>query len=347
MRILVADDNPFYRRLLEATLTEWNYEVEAVEDGAQAWSRLQSPDAPQIAILDWVMPGMDGPEICRRVRELASHEPTYLLVLTSKTGKESIVEALNAGADDYLTKPFDREELHARIRVGARVVGLQTSQTVIFAFAKAVESKSTYTLGHSERVTHYALGLGRAVGLSSSDLNTLRRGALVHDIGKIGIPDAILDKPGPLTDEEMTIVRDHPLEGFRMAERLHSCQELLPLIRWHHERLDGKGYPDGLDAPRIPLLVRILSVADVFDALASKRPYRAAMELSTCIRFMRENASGGGLDSALVEQFASIAAQLQDNLAAANSVSAQRNATDSATASLSGLRPTALRSSIA
>ena len=169
MRILIADDNHFYRRLLETTLRDWGYEVDAVGDGEAAWRKLQAEDAPQIAILDWVMPGLDGPEVCRRVRGLARPEPTYLVMLTSKTGKESVVEALDAGADDYVAKPFDREELNARIRVGVRVVGLQTSQAVIFAFAKAVEAKSSYTHGHSDRVTHYAVGLGRHLGLNAAE----------------------------------------------------------------------------------------------------------------------------------------------------------------------------------
>ncbi len=300
-KILIAEDNLFYRRLLETTLQEWGYEVEAVTDGAQAWERLQQDDAPAIAILDWVMPGLEGPEVARRVRQLNRPEPTYILMLTSKTGKENIVSALESGADDYLTKPFDREELQARINVGRRIVGLQTSQTVIFTFARAVEAKSPYTQGHSDRVTHYALMVADRLGLSASERDVLRRGAIVHDIGKIAVPDAILDKPGPLTTTEFEIIKQHPNNGVKMVERLNSCAELLPLIRWHHERLDGRGYPDGIQGDQIPMLVRIISVADVFDALSSKRPYRPAMSVAKALEEMRRNAAGGGLDRSLVE----------------------------------------------
>lgn len=304
MRVLIADDNQFYRQLLTMTLKEWGYAVEAVADGDQAWEKLRAADAPPIALLDWMMPGMDGPTVCRKVRELARPEPTYLMVLTSKAGKENIVKALDAGADDYLTKPFDREELHARIRVGARVVGLQTSQAVIFAFARAVEAKNPYTQGHADRVTHYASALAERLGIKGAEATTLRRGALVHDIGKIAIPDALLDKPGRLTGEEFEIVKRHPVDGYKMIQNLQSCEDLLPLVRWHHERLDGCGYPDGLSGEAIPHLVRILSVADVFDALASKRPYRPALPMEVCLDEMRKNAEGGGLDRSLVEAFA-------------------------------------------
>jgi putative two-component system response regulator len=303
MRILLAEDNAFYRRLLEATLLEWGYQVEAVADGVAAWERLQADNAPQIAILDWVMPGLDGLEVIRRVRGLARPEPTYLLVLTSKTGTENIVTALESGADDYLTKPFDREELQARLRVGRRIVGLQTSQAVIFAFARAVEAKSPYTQGHSDRVTRYSLQLADSLGLSAAELETLRRGAIVHDIGKIAVPDAILDKPGALTPEEFSVIKQHPVSGVHIVEGLHSCQDILPLIRWHHERLDGNGYPDGIRGSQIPLLVRILSVADVYDALASKRPYRPALPHGLCLAELRKNATSGGLDPDLVEHF--------------------------------------------
>ena len=303
MKILIAEDNHFYRCMLEATLTEWGYEVIAVGDGLSAWKILQGDNSPKLAILDWMMPGLEGLDICRRVRDLNKPEPPYIIVLTAKGGKENIIAALESGADDYMHKPFDREELHARLHVGLRIVGLQTSQTIVFAFARAVEAKSPYTQGHADRVTLYALALADQLGVSSAEREMLRRGAILHDIGKICIPDAILNKPGPLTPEEYDIIKQHPVQGVKIVEPLTSLGDVIPLIRWHHERPDGRGYPDGLKGDDIPLLVRILSVADVYDALASARPYRDPMPHEECLNQLRINASKGGLDPKLVQDF--------------------------------------------
>src|SRR5947209_16587191 len=203
MRILIADDNPFYLCALGGTLKEWGYEVVTARDGEAAWEILRQDNAPKLAILDWMMPNMDGLEVCRRVRTLERPEPTYLIILTAKDSKGNIVTALESGADDYVIKPFDRDELRARVRGGARVVGLQTSQTAMFVFARAVEAKSSYTQGHADRVSAYALALARAVEVPHDDVEVLRRGALLHDIGKLSIPDNILNQPGRLTAEEM------------------------------------------------------------------------------------------------------------------------------------------------
>ncbi len=303
MKVLIAEDNLLYRLALHSALTEWGYEVVAVSDGQAAYNVLQGEHAPPVAILDWMMPELDGVEVCRRVRALQRPEPTYLIILTSREGKEHIVAALESGADDYITKPFEREELKARLRVGQRIVGLQTSQTVVFAFARAVEAKSPYTQGHADRVTRYALCLADHLGLPDAEKETLRRGALLHDIGKIAVPDHILDKPGPLTAAELEIVKRHPVQGVKMVESLHSLQDVIPLIRWHHERLDGQGYPDGLCGGAIPYLVRILSVADVYDALTSVRPYRGPLPHAECLEILRKDAAGGGLDPDLVQAY--------------------------------------------
>ncbi len=303
MKILVAEDNTFYRHMLVSTLNEWGYETVATVDGEEAWQKLTGPDAPHLAILDWMMPKMDGLEVCRKVRALHNPEPTYVIILTAKEGKENIVTALEGGADDYLTKPFDRGELRARLQVGLRIVGLQTSQAVVFAFARAVEAKSPYTQGHAERVTGYALALAERIGLDAREKEILRQGGLLHDVGKICVPDTILDKPGRLTSEEVTIIQRHPAQGVKIVEPLASMTEVIPLIRWHHERCDGCGYPDGLRGGEIPFLVRMLSVADVYDALSSKRPYRDAIPHQECLQLLSENASNGGLNPDLVHLF--------------------------------------------
>lgn len=303
MKILIAEDNLFYRLALESTLQEWGYEVVAVSEGNAAFEKLSAEHAPLIGILDWVMPGMDGLEVCRRVRALQKHEPPYLIVLTAKEGKENIVTALESGADDYVTKPFNREELKARLRVARRIVGLQRGQTLVYAFARAVEAKSPYTQGHADRVAGYALALADVFDVPSAEKDILRRGAILHDIGKIAIPDVILNKTGPLTEEELHIIQQHPMEGVKIIEQFESMQDVIPMIRWHHERHDGCGYPDGVRAAELPLLVRLLSVADVYDALASARPYRAAMPHEECLCLLRHDAEQGGLSVELVDAF--------------------------------------------
>ncbi len=306
MRILIAEDNLFYRRSLGGTLREWGYDVIEAADGFSAWDILRKPDAPRLAILDWVMPRMDGLEVCRRLRDLRRPEPSYIIMLTSREGRRNIVTALDSGADDYITKPFDREELHARLRVGRRIVDLQTTQMAIFTFARAVDAKSPYTKGHSDRVTAYALALAESLGVSETEREVLWRGASLHDIGKISVPDQILDKPGRLTPEEFDTIKQHPMQGVKMVESFQSLRDTLPLIRWHHERLDGRGYPDGIGGDAIPPLVRILSVADVYDALASDRPYRAAMPHAECLDVLHKSGADGGLDPALVARFAEL-----------------------------------------
>jgi putative two-component system response regulator len=306
VKLLLADDNHFYRLALEATLKEWGYDVVAVSDGVAALDVLRAEDAPKMAILDWMMPRVDGMEVCRQVRALHRPEPTYVIILTAKGGKQNIIAALENGADDYITKPFDRQELQARLQVGRRIVGLQTSETVVYAFARAVEAKSPFTQGHTDRVAGYALALGERVGLSPAEGELLRKGALLHDIGKISIPDAILNKPGPLTDEEYEIVKQHPAQGVKMIEALRSLADVIPMIRWHHERLDGSGYPDGLSGGEIPLLVRILSIADSYDAMASARPYRAGLPHTECVRRLRTDAANNKLDGDLIALFCAV-----------------------------------------
>jgi putative nucleotidyltransferase with HDIG domain len=177
---------------------------------------------------------------------------------------------------------------------------------VLFAFARAVEAKSPYTHGHAERVTEYALQLADHLAVAEEEREILRQGALLHDIGKISIPDAVLNKPGSLSPDEYDLIKQHTIQGVRIIEPLRTLREAVPLIRWHHERLDGKGYPDGLRAAEIPHLVRILSVADVYDALSSLRPYRSAIPHAACLSILRKNALEGGLDPELVEPFCAV-----------------------------------------
>jgi putative two-component system response regulator len=306
MRILVADDNLFYRQALGTILKEWGYQVTFANDGVEAMAVLERDDSPKLAIIDVMMPKIDGLEVCRRVRTQETPEPPYLVILTAQHSKKDIVKALESGADDFIAKPFDHEELKARIRVGARTVGLQRSQTIVFTFARAVEAKSPFTQGHSDRVKTYCLAMADRLKLSAKDKEILRTGALLHDIGKISVPDAILNKPGALTEAEFAVMKQHPSQGVQIVEPLESLAEVIPLIRWHHERLDGSGYPDGLKADQIPFLVQLLSVADCLDALTSARPYRAALPLVEVVHILRRDVCKGKMDSALVDCVAAV-----------------------------------------
>jgi putative two-component system response regulator len=231
-----------------------------------------------------------------------------VLILTGRSAADNRLQAWQLGADEFLTKPFHNVEVRARCRSLIRqkrlVDELDSAQNVVFALARAVEAKSPYTQGHADRVTQHAIQLGGHVGISEADMEVLRQGAILHDVGKIKVPDAILEKPGPLTKEEYDVVKQHPVEGVRIIESLHSIREAVPLVRWHHERMDGAGYPDGLFGGEIPLLVRILAVADVYDALGSARPYRPALPQSKCMAMLQDNAVSGGLDPELVRCFA-------------------------------------------
>jgi putative two-component system response regulator len=305
-RILVVDDDPTIGAALEYILQKEGYQVARARDGRGALAVIANRP-PDLMLLDLNMPQMGGFEVCKRVKADPATSLLPIVIVTGESEADARLQAWEVGADDFLTKPFQVVEVLARCRSLLRtkqlVDELDSAQSVLFALARTLEAKSRYTQGHSERVTDHALALADRVGLSAEDRETLRRGSLLHDIGKISTPDSILDKPARLTIEEYAIVKQHPAEGVRIVESLRSIKDVIPFIRWHHERMDGSGYPDGLFGGSIPLAVRVLAVADVFDALATVRPYRPALTRAECFRVMRADAAGGGLDPDLVEVF--------------------------------------------
>jgi putative two-component system response regulator len=308
-RILVVDDNPFIASLLQQGLAAEGYQVIVARDGLEALEQVADA-SPDLILLDLDLPHLSGDEICRRLKSNPLTQLIPIVMVTVMGAFQNKLAAWEYGADDFLTKPFHMIEVTARCRSLLRIKRLveerDSAAAVVFAFARAVEAKSPYTHGHAERVTRYAILLASALGIDASQHDTLRKGGLLHDIGKISIPDAILDKPGSLTAEEYEIVKGHAAQGAHIVEPLVSVRDAVPLIRWHHERLDGRGYPDGLRGEQIPLLVRILSVCDVYDSLSSDRPYRACIPHSVCLEMLKENALGGGLDPELVAIFAEL-----------------------------------------
>jgi putative two-component system response regulator len=305
-RILVVDDNRTNALLLERVLLGEGHHVDVAGDGQEALERiLHHP--PDLILLDLDMPRVDGFEVCRRVKNDPATRFIPIVIVTAQNAFDAKLRAWELGADDFITKPFQCLEVVARCRSLLRIKKLveerDSAEAVVFAFARVVEAKSPYTHGHSERVAAYTLALAAAVQYPEEQWDALRKGALLHDIGKVSVPDAILDKPETLTTAEFEIMKQHTVQGARIVEPLRSVRDAVPMIRWHHERLDGRGYPDGLFGGSIPFAVRILSVADVYDSLSSARPYRGAIPHAQCLEILRRDAAGGGLDPELVEAF--------------------------------------------
>jgi putative two-component system response regulator len=291
--VLVVDDGAANRELIEACLAGVDCEVRTAEDGYAALKAMQS-SLPDLVLLDVQMPGMDGYEVCKRIKGNPTSRLVPVVMITSLDRTSDRVRALEAGADDYMTKPVDRIELVARVRSALRLKGvydsLDSAEQVIFALAAAVEAKDPYTEAHTQRVAETARRIGIRLGLSTSEVDALYRGGLIHDIGKIGVPDAILLKPGPLDSEEMMAMHLHTIIGENIVAPLRSGASLLPIIRNHHEHYDGSGYPDRLAGANIPRLARIISVCDAFDALISDRPYRQRKALDEALSILRGGA---------------------------------------------------------
>jgi putative two-component system response regulator len=308
-RLLVVEDDPGISQLLSQVLQAEGYRVRVADDGLAALAQVAA-QPPDLILLDLGLPGLTGDQVCRRLKNDRATRLIPIIILTAQAESQNRLKAWDYGADEFLTKPCQLIEVTARCRSLLRMKQLteerESAEAVLFALARTVEAKSRYTAGHSERVTRYALALARALHLPEEDTEVLHKGGLLHDIGKISVPDAVLDKPGRLTPEEYDIIKAHAAQGAHIVEPLRSMRAAVPLVRWHHERLDGTGYPDGLSGDAIPHLVRVLSVADFYDSLTSDRPYRGPVPHEQSLHLMRDNALGGGLDPELVAVFANV-----------------------------------------
>jgi putative two-component system response regulator len=293
-RVLVVDDHPANLDAVKVCLAELECEIETAQSGADALGIVASSEL-SLVLLDVRMPGMSGYAVCRRIKSLPLGALLPVVMLTALNDTSDRVKALDAGADDFLSKPFSRVELIARVRSALRLKEvydtLDSAEQVIFALAAAVEAKDAYTEKHTRRVADAARRLGLRLGLTGPEVDALFRGGLVHDVGKIGVPDAILSKPGQLGSDEWERMQEHAAIGETILRPLRSARPLLPIIRHHHERVDGGGYPDGLRGEEIPLLARIVAVCDAFDALVSDRPYRAGLSTRQALDRLEE---GGG-----------------------------------------------------
>jgi putative two-component system response regulator len=228
-------------------------------------------------------------------------------MLTALSDLDKKLEALEAGADDFVNKPYNTLELVTRVKSLLKVKHLNeqldSAESVLFSMARAIEAKDSYTQGHVERVSRLGVQLGAHLGLSDEEKDSLRKGGILHDIGKIGVPDKILNKAGSLTSEERAIIRMHPDQGAKICEKLKSIRGAIPVIRHHHERMDGSGYPDHLSGEDIPLVARVMTVVDIYDALTTTRSYRKSLPAKVALEIMWEEAKKGWWDKDVLDEF--------------------------------------------
>ena len=316
MHVLVAEDEPITAEFLRASLRDFGYEVTIARNGSEALQFVRSGRF-RLVVSDWSMPEMSGIELCRRIRSRHASSYVYIVLLTSRSGTESIVEGLNAGADDFVSKPFEPQELALRLHAGERLLALESRDVTIFALAKLAESRDPETGTHLERIREYCRILALHLSedrkyqdeIDGDYIQLLYLTSSLHDIGKVGIPDAVLLKPGRLTEEEFEVMKRHAIIGGRTLDaalRARPEAEFLAMgrdIAWtHHERVDGTGYPVGLKGSQIPLSGRIVALADVYDALTTKRVYKPAFSHSDSRALILEGA-GTQFDNDIVEAF--------------------------------------------
>ncbi|MBI2902134.1 MAG: response regulator [Candidatus Methylomirabilis oxyfera] len=309
-RILIVDDIPQNVDLVSSLMRAEGYEVASAADGLEALARVASAP-PDLILLDIMMPTLDGYAVCRQLKARPETRLVPIVLITALGDEADKLMGIEAGADDFLTKPFSQAELKARVRSLLKLKTftdeLEHAEAMLLTLGRTVEAKDPYTQGHCDRLSAYSVALGRALGLAPEELTALERGGALHDVGKIGIPDAILLKPSGLTAAEWAVMREHPEIGERICLPLRSLRRVLPIIRHHHERWDGSGYPDGLAGEAIPLTARILQVVDIFDALTTERPYKPALSQAAALAALQDEVARGWRDPKVVEAFIELA----------------------------------------
>jgi putative two-component system response regulator len=318
--ILIIDDEPIARHSMEALLIEEDYQLNFAENGFEGLQKAIDLH-PDVILLDVMMPLVDGFEVCQKLRCEPSLSEVPILFLTALDDWDSRMKGLEAGADDFLSKPIDRLELRARLRTIIRLdryrklnlERLKMAQTLqdlqraydetIDGWSRALDLRDKETEGHSRRVMKMTLRLAQAFGIDrEEELVSIRRGALLHDVGKLGIPDAILFKPSVLSEEEMKIMQKHPVYAYNMLSPIAYLHSSLDIPYCHHEKWDGTGYPRGLQGEEIPLAARLFSIPDIWDALLSDRPYRAKWSKEKALAHIK-SLSGTHLEPSVVEVF--------------------------------------------
>ncbi|MEM8534224.1 MAG: HD domain-containing phosphohydrolase [Chloroflexota bacterium] len=292
-RILVVEDNPEMGQSLAALLEEFGHSVELVTNGSAALQRVCN-QPPDLVVLDIQLPDVDGYTICTKIKQNPATWPIPVIMVTVRQEPAARLRAIEVEVDEYLLKPVDPRELEARVRVLLRMKRrndhLEHAEDVIFALARAVEAKDPYTEGHLRRMEEVAVAIGMRLGIRGQQLVALRYGAILHDVGKVGIDEAIIRKRGPLTDEEYTQMKQHTIIGEQIVRPLRLSSLVSPIVRHHHERWNGQGYPDKLAGENIPLGARIVSIADAFDAMTTQRPYNRVLSIEEASNRIRAGA---------------------------------------------------------
>ncbi len=305
-KVLIIDDHPSSRMTAVALLSVEGYNVLEADSGPPGLKCVLETN-PDVILLDVMMPGMDGFEVCRRLKENEQTRLIPVVFITALNDKRSRIMGIEAGGDDFLSKPFDRLELSARVKSLIRQKRLNEdldhAEQVLFSIARAVESRDPNTGDHCERLVVMAKAFGEYIELPRAEIRNLMWGGYLHDIGKIGIPDAVLLKQGRFTPEDREIMNNHVTIGEKICKPLRTMRGVLPIIRSHHERWDGSGYPDGLAGDDIPYLAQIFQILDIYDALTSERPYKSALPLEKALEIIAEETQKGWRNPKLVEQF--------------------------------------------
>jgi putative two-component system response regulator len=314
--ILVADDDETSARFLKRLLTKEGHDVSVVHTAEDAVTFCQDAP-PDLVLVDLVAPRGHGFDVCQRIKDEGRTRLIPVVIVTAQGERGDRLKGIQAGCDDFLIKPFDSTELHARIQSLVRLKRytdeLESAEAVILGLGATIEARDPSTNGHCQRLAHYATTLGRSLGLDASDLAALERGGFLHDIGKIAVPDRVLLKDGKLDPQESRVMRKHPIVGDSLCAGLRSLNKVRPIVRHHHERLDGTGYPDGLRNGEVPLLAQIVSIVDIFDALTTERPYRGARPPGEALQVLTDEAEKGWRDRALVDAFIAVTEPRTEN----------------------------------
>jgi len=313
-RVLIIDDDAGVRRLLRKLLTAARYGVEEFGEAGPGLARIRE-EAPDLVLLDLRLPDRSGHDVLEEIRSDPRTRLLPVVMLTGYATSEEKIRATRAGVTDFLAKPFFPEELLPRVR--SLVLLKQFSdehehaEHVILTLARTIDARDPYTAGHSGRVADHADNIARRLGLDPPSRTDMRRGALFHDLGKIVVPDAILHKPGKLTDEERRVIEEHPVVGRELLSPMRTMRKTLPIVYSHHERLDGSGYPEGIAGDAIPITVRIVTVCDAFDALTHDRSYRNALSVPTAFEVLEEGVRKGWWDGQAVAALRAVIAEAQ------------------------------------
>ncbi len=310
--ILAVDDDTTNLMVIEKMLKPHDCIVRTCTSGQQAIDEVWK-ELPDVILLDVMMPEMDGFEVCRRLKGSQSTRLVPVVIVTALQEKEDRIKGIQAGCDEFLSKPIDRLELLARVHALAQVKRLNDeldhAEAVVLSLARAVEAKDSTTGDHCDRLIRLSQAFGKYLGLEDRQVRTLERASILHDVGKIGIPDAVLLKPGKLDEEEWEIMRTHPILGEEICHPLKSLNDVCPIIRHHHEKWSGFGYPDGLLADSIPYLARVFQILDAFDAMTTERPYKHAFSIEETIKTLEEETEKGFWDAELIKKFVAFIAE--------------------------------------